>query len=71
MTLKTQLMKKSIFLLLILAFASFTSNDFNHFRKNKYRERNNQYKGESFLTRNQVKCWRDFSENITIKYDGL
>jgi hypothetical protein len=61
--------EKSIYLLLILVFASF---DFkwanNNFRKITNTE-NGQITiiGESF-ERNQIKCWQDFSEKLN-KYD--
>jgi thiol-disulfide isomerase/thioredoxin len=74
MTLKTQLMKKSIFLLLILAFASFTtSNDLITISGKVINTANGtiSIKGESFDKEIKLNTDGTFSENITIAYDGI
>jgi len=72
--LKKHLMKKSIFLLLILAFASFTTSNELITISGKVLNTENgtiSIKGESFDKEIKLNADGSFAENITITYDGI
>ena len=67
-------MKKSIYLLLILAFASFTTSNDPITISGKITNTENgtiSIKGESFDKEIKLNADGTFSENITIAYDGI
>ena len=67
-------MKKIIFLLLILIFASFTTSNELITISGKITNTDNgkiTLKGESFETEIKLKADGSFSENISIEYDGI